>query len=319
MTGSMTTMRKIMSLAALALFALAGPAPADAQRRVTPVDPTPGTHGKPVKTAEQEAAEQRARLSEQRDAQGNIILVDTVTGQEWVDTTVVKKKTKMMYPRIYCVAAGINIWDPVMRIFGQDYGVASVWGELNMHNRYFPTFELGLGQASLTPEDMNYTYKSPLAPFFKIGANYNVFYNSDPRYKFMVGVRYGFTAFSYRVTDIALSNDYWGTESKFDIPKQNSTVGYFEFVAGVRVGIVKNFSIGWDLRYHTIVHEGKPRYGKPMYIPGYGKRGTSLTGSVSLVYTFELNRPTAPGVIEGGAEGRNTRAPAPITETAEKK
>lgn len=270
--------------------------PAAAQRKITPVEPAPGTKGTPKETPSTPETDP-SRLQEQRDAQGNIILVDTITGQEWVDTTLVKKNTKMIYPKIFCVAAGVNIWDPVMRIFGQKYGLASVWGELNMHNRYFPTFELGLGQADITPEDMNFTYKSSIAPFFKIGASYNVFYNSDPRYKFLVGLRYGFSAFSYRITDVTVTDSYWGSESTFDIPRQNATVGYFEFLAGVRVNIVSNFSIGWDLRFHTILHESKATYGKPMYIPGYGKRGAALSGSISLIYTFQLNSPATKEVI----------------------
>ncbi|MCM1347807.1 MAG: DUF6048 family protein [Firmicutes bacterium] len=293
----MDALRKIIFLT-LAMFAMVAASPQlNAQRRVTPVEPAPGTKG----TTQQEPATPAidpSRLQEQRDASGNIIFVDTVTGQEWVDTTIVKKNTKMIYPKIYCVAAGLNIWDPVMRIFGQDYGVASIWGELNMHNRYFPTLEIGLGQANITPEEMNFTFKSGMAPYFKIGASYNVFYNSDPRYKFLVGLRYGFSSFSYRVTDVTVTDSYWGTTSTFDIPRQNATVGYLDVLAGVRVNIFSNFSLGWDLRFHKILHESKATYGKPMYIPGYGKRGAALTGSFSLVYTFQLNRPASDGVIK---------------------
>lgn len=271
---------------------------ASAQRRITPVDPSPGTKGTPKETPVT-PADDPSRLQEQRDSKGNIILVDTITGKEWIDTTLVNKQTRMIYPRIYCVAAGINIWDPALRIFGQQYGIGSVWGELNMHNRYFPTLELGLGQADITPEGMNYTFKSPVAPFFKIGASYNVFYNSDPRYKFLVGLRYGFSAFSYEVTDVTVSDSYWGTDETFSIPSQNATVGYLDVLAGVRVNLAGNISVGWDLRFHKILHENNPRYGKPMYIPGFGKRGATLSGSFSLIYTFTLNRPASPEVNNG--------------------
>lgn len=286
----MKPFRRISTLIFALCLAIASALCADAQRKVTPVEPSPGTKGSPT---EKESTPQSdpSRLQEQRDANGNIILIDTVTGQEWVDTTLVKKSTKMIYPKIFCVAAGINIWDPVMRIFGQNYGIASVWGELNMHNRYFPTLEIGLGQASISPEEMNFTFKSPLAPFFKIGASYNVFYNSDPRYKFLVGLRYGFSTFSYEVNDITVNDPYWGSESSFSIPRQNATAGYLEVLAGVRVNIFSNFSIGWDLRFHKLLHESSPRYGKPMYIPGFGKRGATLSGSFSLIYTFQLNQP----------------------------
>jgi len=286
----------IFFVTALIVAAVAAPY-AGGQRKITPVTPVPGTKGTSKDNKEITPYEDPGRLRQETDAKGNIILIDTVTGLEWVDTTAVKKSKKMIYPRIYCVAAGINIADPVLRAFGNKYGILSLWGELNMHNRYFPTFELGLGQASITPEEGNFTYRSPLSPFFKIGANYNVFYNSDPRYKFMVGLRYGFTPFSYTIDNVSLVDDYWGTDTQISIPRQNATVGYFEFLAGVRVNIAGNFSIGWDLRYHSVLHESRARYGKPMYIPGYGKRGASLAVNVSLVYTFGLNKPVSQEVI----------------------
>ncbi|MDE5685681.1 MAG: hypothetical protein K2I26_03895 [Paramuribaculum sp.] len=294
----MTALRSIcltilLSLTAIMLL----PAGLSAQRRITPVEPAPGTKGTPAKESPSSPSDDPSRLKEARDDKGNIIFIDTVSGQEWIDTTAVKESKKMIYPKIYCAAAGLNIWDTALRLAGQKYGIISAWGELNIHNRYFPTFELGLGQASITPEESNFTFRSPLAPFFKIGASYNVFYNSDPRYKFLVGFRYGFTPFSYRITDITLSDPYWGITSEFDIPRQTATAGYLEFLAGVRVNIVSNFSIGWDLRFHTVVHESKSPYGKPMYIPGYGKRGAAITGTLSLVYTFELNHPAPNEVI----------------------
>lgn len=144
----MKPLRFILSLfVALTLTPVIAPTAA-AQRKVTPVPTAPGTKGVPKEKSELTPYEDPGRLRRETDSRGNIILIDTVTGLEWIDTTAVKKSKKMIYPRIYCVAAGVNIADPVMRIFGQKYGIASVWGELNMHNRYFPTFELGLGQAS---------------------------------------------------------------------------------------------------------------------------------------------------------------------------
>lgn len=294
----MKTMKLISACILVAILSFGFGFDMSAQRRVTPVQPTPGTKGTP--TEKPAAKFDRRNLQEQKDAQGNIIFIDTVTGQEWVDTLAAKASSKkMIYPRFYNVAVGLNIWDPVMRILGQDYGVISAWGELNMHNRFFPTFEIGLGSASIKPEVMNYTYKSSLAPFFKIGANYNLFYNSDPRYKFLIGLRYGFSPFSYKVTDITVNDSYWGEHSTFGIPSQSVTAGYLEFLAGVRVNIVSNFSIGWDIRFRSILHESAAKYGEPMYIPGYGKRGSGLSGSLSIIYTLPLN-------ISSSSEVKNT-------------
>lgn len=278
----------ILALLASLTFTLWG------QRKITPVQP------KSVTSAGQQPPKENtdvtSHLAEMKDAQGNIVLVDTITGKEWIDTTNVNKGKGMIYPLFESVTMGVNIWDPVMRLLGQHYGGADIWAELSLHNRYKPVLEFGLGSCNDTPDGMNYTFKTKLAPYFRIGMNYNMFYNNNPRYQLVVGVRYGFTPFSYEVTDISIPPGYWGEPSTLSIPSQSTTAGFFELVAGVRVMIAKQISLGWTAKYHTILHEGAHRYGELMYIPGFGKRGSTFTGSFSISYTLPLNKP-APGAV----------------------
>lgn len=282
-------MPRLLSIA-LIFIACATGGPAFAQRKITPVKPT--TPATPVPERQKNGETERpANLAEMLDAEGNVVLVDTISGKEWVDSTSIKDESKKMrYPLFEAVTVGVNIWDAAMRIFGQDYGLGDAWVELSLHNRYKPVFEFGFGSADETPDGKNYTYKSKLAPYFRIGANYNVFYNNDPRYQLLVGLRYGFTPFSYEVTNVTVNNGYWDITDKFDIPSQSTTAGFFELVAGVRVMIAKQISLGWMVKYHTILHEGKTDYGKPMYIPGYGSRGGNFAASFSISYTLTLNK-----------------------------
>lgn len=283
-------------VATVILMALSITLPAQSQRKITPVKPRPTT-GQTTPQGPEKETDPKANLAEQRDAQGNIIFVDTITGTEWVDTTAVKTSKKMQYPLYESLTMGLNIWDPVMRIFGQRYGGADVWAELSLHNRYKPVIEFGLGACNDTPDGQNYTFKTKLAPYFRIGMNYNMFYNNNPAYQLVVGVRYGFTAFSYSIENISIDSDYWGEHEMISIPSQSTTAGFFEFVAGVRVMIAKPISLGWNVKYHALLHEGKAPYGKPMYIPGFGKRGGSFSASFSISYTLPLNKKEEPAVI----------------------
>ena len=84
------------------------PGNADAQRRITPVTPTSPMRA-PVDSAliRQRALEaRRARSTQYTDDQGKTVMVDTVTGTEWVDSTMLPKKPKMLYPKIYEVSIG---------------------------------------------------------------------------------------------------------------------------------------------------------------------------------------------------------------------
>lgn len=232
----------------------------------------------------------RARSTHYHREDGAIVFVDTITGEEWIDSTTITKAAKMKYPLLMDCTIGVDIWDGVMRIFGQKYGLTSFTADLNIHNRYFPTFEVGLGKASNAPEDKDYHYVSPMSVFFKIGADYNFIYNSNPAYKFFAGVRYGFTPFKWGLASATPAPGYWGDVPPFAIPNQSATAGYMEFCLGLRVQLWKNISAGWHLKYHMLVHESKSVHGEPWYIPGYGTRGQALTGSFSISYTIPFRK-----------------------------
>ncbi|MCM1520507.1 MAG: DUF6048 family protein [Lachnoclostridium sp.] len=261
------------------------------QRRVTPV-------GTPVGISSgRERTDSMTNVVSRVDLNGNTILVDTVTGQEYNDSTLLPPPPRMIYPLMHSVIAGVNLWDGAMRLLGQKYGVGSVWAALSLHNRYMPYFEVGLSSADDTPDGSNFTYKSPLAPFFKIGANYNFLYNSTPDYQIYAGLRYGFTPFKYSIDNVTVDEGYWNDPSHFSIATQSATAGYLEFVLGIKVKIVKQFSVGWHVGFHKILHESAAPYGKPMVIPGYGKRGATLTAGLSIIYTIPLNN-SAPPVVD---------------------
>lgn len=262
-----------------------------AQRRVTPVTPRdPGTQPQVLTDLKQKI--DSSRLVTTVDALGNTVTVDTVTGLEYVDSTLLKAPPKMEYPLIHEVIAGVNVWDPIMRALGQKYGLGDVWAELSMHNRYFPFLAIGVGNINDTPVDKNYTFKSPVAPYFKLGGSYNFFYNSNPDYRLQMGMRYGFSTYKWSVLDVTVDEGYWNAPTSYSLKDLSNTAGYLEITFGLKVKIAGNFSAGWTIVYHTVLHESKSPYGKPMYIPGYGKRNGAFTGNFSIMYTIPINKKT---------------------------
>lgn len=266
------------------------------RRHVTPVN-TAATRTQHVNDAKGDSARalerRRARSVHYHDENGNTIMVDTVTGQEWVDSTLMPPPPPMKYPLMYAIEGGVNIWDPIMRAFGQKYGVLGFSAALNMHNRYLPTVEFGLGTAKSKSDKFTYTYRTPLAPYFKIGADYNFLYNSNPDYRFFAGVRYGFSFFRYSITGITVGNSYWDETSVFDIPSTSASAGWFEISLGLRVKLVKDLSAGWSVNYHSILHQSHPAAGDPWYIPGFGSSTSSLSVAVNLTWTFLLGNSQA--------------------------
>ncbi len=299
--------------------------PVSARRRMTPIT-TKATMTQTVN----ETANDTARINAKRraasvsyvDDKGKTIYVDTITGEEWTDSTVISRVPKMEYPLFHALSVGVNVWDPVMRAFGQKYGIADAWVELSLHNRYKPVFEVGLGTADSTPSGQNYTYRSPLSVYFRLGINYNFLFNSNPDYSVFVGLRYGFSPFSYSIDNVTLNSPYWDETVNFNIPSQNATVGWGEFVAGLRVKIWGPFSAGWTVKYQSLLHQTKAKYGKPWYIPGFGSRNNPVSGSFSIIYTFglqHLNKPADDDVLKETTQAQTASdAASPETDNLQK-
>lgn len=308
-------------LAVIALTVAASVLAVTPRRRMTPVTNNSTTTMSVNETAGDTSrinAKRRARSISYVDDRGRTMYVDTITGDEWTDSiAAVGGIPKMEYPLWDAVTVGVNLWDPLMRAFGQRFGVLDAWAELSLHNRYKPIVELGLGTANKTPSGMNFHYSSPLSFYFRIGANYNFLFNSNPDYSFFGGLRYGFSPFSYTVDDVTLSDGYWGETSRFNIPAQHATASWMEVVFGLRVKIWGPVSAGWSVKYHSILRESKAKYGKPWYIPGYGSRNGAITGSFSISYTFglrHLNKKLPTDVDNEGIPG--TVRPLPDDSTA---
>lgn len=278
----MNTIRYIL----ISLFVLTAVG-ASAQRRITPVE-VPGTTA-PAAAADTVTAGKPESVVEMTDMSGHTVLVDTISGVEYRDT-ILTQAPKLVYPRFESVSVGVNIWDPLLRCFGQKYGLIGFWGELSIHNWIKPVVEAGLGYADMTPDNGNYTYKSSMAPYFKVGLNYNFLYNSDPAYSVYAGLRYGISNFSFEATDVTLNQSYWGDDVTFNVPSQRATVGYLEAVIGLKVMIVKNVYLGWDVRMHTILHQSSLLYGEPWYIPGSGTRTSPFSASLSVSYTLPIGK-----------------------------
>lgn len=225
----------------------------------------------------------RARSSHIHRDDGTILYIDTITGEEWIDSTGMLQLPKMKYSLLQGVDVGVNIWDPVMMLFGQKHGLIGFNASVNLHNRYFPAMEIGLGRASLTSEQPGFHYSSPLAPYFKIGADYNFLYNSKQAYKWFAGLRYGFSTFRWQVDGVNPAPGYWGDVPPLAIPTQNATAGWVEFNIGLSVQLWRNFSAGWRIILHSLIHQSSNVHGKPWYTPGYGTSGM-ISGSFSFTY-----------------------------------
>ncbi len=248
------------SLFILIILLVGCPLPSLAQRRITPVDPL----------AKPEAA---------------VVETDSI----WVEEEPEKPKIKgHIHPLLNGLQVSVNVMDGVANLFGQSYGNYEVAIEFDLYNRFFPIWEIGIGRADNTPEDLNFTYRTRPSLFNRIGLNYNFKYNSESKSFFYIGARYGFSFFSYDIDNITVDNPYWQEHETLSISNQKSWAHWGEFLGGVRVQVYKNFYMGWTARYHLLIDSKDNEYSAPWFIPGYGTQSMPFGFTYTLSYRFSL-------------------------------
>ena len=184
--------------------------------------------------------------------------------------TVTKPKSKPVYPLYNGLDFGVNFGDAILMAAGQSYGSFDVWADVSLHNWFFPVIEAGVGFANSSPKNSNFTYKTKPSFYLKAGINYNFLYKSNPDYSFYVGLRAGFSSFKFDVENVSISNDYWGESQLINMRGLGATAFYGEVLAGLKVKIYKNFSLGWNIRYHFNLKTTAKTISKPWFIPVYG-------------------------------------------------
>lgn len=185
----------------------------------------------------------------------------------------------------------------IANAFGSDFLSGEIGIEANLKNRFFPIAEIGYGTTD-TWSDRGTHYKSS-APYFRIGMNYNTMYKKGKPNFLYVGFRYAYSTFSYDVTNHPAEDpvfggsmenpshidEIWGGSVPFNHKGLDSSMSWFELLAGVRAHIYKNIYMGWSIRMKYRMSTSLSDYGDPWYIPGFGEYKSSRMGlTYSIIY-----------------------------------
>lgn len=197
--------------------------------------------------------------------------------------------SRYRYPLMDGFIVGVDFFQPVFTLFGQGYANYQVSLEVSFRNRFFPIWEVGLGRANSTPNDRNFTYKVSPTIYNRIGILYNPSFNSTAIGYFYMGILYGFSSFSYDITDIDLSSSFWGTTPPAAAIRDcSSRAQWLEPLAGIRVRLYKGLKMGFSVRYKILLHAQDYGTTRPWIIPGMGKRSGGFDFTYSLFYQVGL-------------------------------
>ncbi len=184
-----------------------------------------------------------------------------------------------------------DVFGYIYPIFVKDaFYSTEVSATMDINNRFFPTVEVGVGHTDIVSQLYEIGY-STRAPYYRVGMDYNVQYKSGKPGYIYLGLRAGYTSFRYSVDAPPLVDPIWGDEASVQFTNMPCRAVWAEAVGGVRTEIVKNFYMGWSLRYKYPIYMAPIANGGPWYIPGFGAgKGGVLGATYTVGYYFNLTK-----------------------------
>ena len=174
---------------------------------------------------------------------------------------------------------GVDLYGIGSKLLGGDFMSSEVSVAVNLKNKFIPTFEFGMGGTD-TWNETGIHYKSKMAPFFRIGVDYNTMAKKKEKNSYLyAGLRYAFSSFKYDVSTMpaddpiwgdavgnpSLGDGYWGGSVPFSHLGMKGSVQWLEIVLGVKVRIYKNFNMGWSVRMKYKTKASTGEYGNHLF------------------------------------------------------
>ena len=161
--------------------------------------------------------------------------------------------------------------------------------QFDIKGKFFPVFEIGYaGADKLSNNDVMYFSN---ALFERIGIDFNL---SKPKKDalptnnlILGGVRLGMSNFDYNISNIKITDNYWGGTESPDYSMNTTSKLWFEIVFSVKVEVFKNAYMGWTVRNKNLLGTEIPNEVFPWFIPGYGiNKSTSWGFNYMIGYRF---------------------------------
>ena len=180
------------------------------------------------------------------------------------------------------VLVGVDLFGAVQRQVS-DYGQYEAFLRLNLKGKYFPVFELGMGDAEHEEDAITGIQTKTSAPYWRVGCDFNVLKNKRDAYKVFVGARFAHTNFDFEFSYPGVEDPVWGGKVPSSITEKNCKVSWIEGVFGVDAKIVGPVHLGWSVRYRRRVNSTDCQIGDMWYVPGFGRYDkTNIGGTFNL-------------------------------------
>ena len=189
-------------------------------------------------------------------------------------------------------------FDPLKIALSQtdkNYSGFEVIGDLNFFENLFLSIEFGREDKTKQSEKINFT---TTGSYIKLGADYNMYKNwKGMNNHIYIGIRFANSIHKQRVNSFFLRNSdfLWGNElitSGTGIGlRENLNASWIEFVTGIKVQVLKNIYMGFNVRFNRLFNDKKPLNFDNLYIPGFNKKTDENIFGAGFNYTISYSIP----------------------------
>ncbi len=142
---------------------------------------------------------------------------------------------------------------------------------VNLHDQWFPIFELGIGRANHENDEVTHlTYKTT-APYFRIGMDWNIMKRKHQSNRIYAGFRYAFTAYKVDIHRDNLPDPVWLSKTDFGMRDMACNMHWAEVVLGIDAKVFGPLHLGWNVRYKRRLFHNDGEMDNTWYVPGFGK------------------------------------------------
>ena len=166
-------------------------------------------------------------------------------------------------------SVSFDLVGPVMSLLN-DHGEYEGALRINLHDQWFPIFELGLGHANHKDDLVTKIDYKTTAPYFRIGMDWNILKKKHQANRLFAGFRYAFTSYKVDIKRNQFIDPIWQTDSSFEVEGMACNMHWAEIVFGIDAKVFGPLHLGWTVRYKRRLFHNDGTLGNTWYVPGFG-------------------------------------------------
>ena len=186
-------------------------------------------------------------------------------------------------PMFRGIAVGADLFGAIQRQVS-DYGQYEANLRVNLRDKYFPVFELGIGDADHQDDAVTGISVKTRAPYGRIGCDFNVLRDKHGDYRAYVGFRYAYSSFDFKLSHPGVEDPIWGGVAEYGTDETCNS-HWFEGVFAVDAKVLGPLRLGWSVRYRRRIVAPDCSVGDVWYIPGFGRsKKTCIGGTFNIAF-----------------------------------